>query len=80
MPPTDELQYILNKKEHHVAGEQYCFCIGGAAQPAHEADLAVEDSFEAVFAFAANRIKFGSTASAARQLMRGPLGGEIDDT
>jgi len=50
-----------------------------AAQPAHEADLAIENPFDATLAFAAFQVQFGHTASAARRLMRHPLGGTVLD-
>ena len=46
----------------------------GAAQQAREADLLIETRFEASFVLPAFRFKFGCTASASWQLMRGPLG------
>ena len=39
-----------------------------AAQQIAGADLAIEDPFEAVLAFAALQVKFGGTAAAARRL------------
>ena len=44
-----------------------------AAQPAHEANHAIESRFEVAFGFVAFQVKFGHTAEAARRLMRQPL-------
>ena len=50
----------------------------GAAQQAHEADLAVESFCVAAFAFAGVQVQFGHTAPAARRLMRGALAHSTD--
>ena len=49
--------------------------VEGAAQQVAGADLAVENPCGAVLVFAVLQVKFGDTASAARRLSSGPLGG-----
>ena len=62
---------IRGLREQRCSSESRACMGGGRSQQAVAADLAVESRFEESFAFAAFRVKFGDTASAARRLNSG---------